>query len=227
MATQTRSKFDRLVVDTAACYREACAVGLRPALGGWQEAAMGRKLSVAGFRAESVKAAHSTPERIARLHEAVASGALPLTAKFVGRVVAFMRNVTCPEPPGGVDNSTVAVMRRSYEGIDGELAGAGFTIMEGVALAAHRAGEMFPDAFGKWPSVAAREAHCESVKTRLAALLVRIPVEFTADDLEDRQEGKGSPIVTTFRISRGVVEVAPRGDCAERLARWAAGREDL
>jgi hypothetical protein len=58
-------------------------------------------------------------------------------------------------------------------------------------------------------------------------MLDKIPGAFTPDDIEDFQEGKDAPVVTTFKISKGNVTLAPRWDQAERLIAWAAKMEGL
>jgi hypothetical protein len=111
--------------------------------------------------------------------------------------------------------------------LEGELALVGHSVMELIVIACSLAGKQRPENFGPWDSVQDLNQHLDGLKVRLQSLLDRIPHEYGPNDLEDTVESKGSAPVTTFKISRGAVQVSPRWDQAERLIAWAAKQEDI
>jgi hypothetical protein len=241
MATQTRTKFDALVADAAKVWREAAAIGLRPSIGfvgvpsqsNWQRVALNRKLSIKGFISEAIRNAHSTPEAITDLKRILESdkSALPASRTFIGRAthadIANLASPTIQEPPTSPGNSTMRRWMRDLPGLEAELTHVGHSVMELLVVSIEEVGRLRPEGFGPWNSLQDRQQHLDALRVRLQSMLDKIPGAFTPDDIEDFQEGKDAPVVTTFKISKGAVALAPRWDQAERLIAWAAKQEDL
>jgi hypothetical protein len=195
--------------------------------------ALNRKLSVKGFTAEAIRNARSTPEKIADLKRLLESDptAFPASRTFIGRAthadIANLASPTIQEPPTSSGNSTMRRWMRDLPGLEGELAAVDHSLMELLVICIEEAGRLRPEGFGPWDSLVDREQHLDALRVRLQLMLDKIPGAFTPDDIEDFQEGKDAPVVTTFKISKGAVALAPRWDQAERLIAWAAKQEDL
>jgi hypothetical protein len=193
-----------------------------------------RKLSVAGFVFETMRNARSTPEKIAHLRELLEQrdpDALPASRVFLARAshtdIANLASTTIQEPPTSPGNSTVRRWSRDLQGLEGELANVGHSLMELLVICIEEAGRLRPEGFGPWNSLQDRQQHLDSLRVRLQSMLDKIPGAFTPDDIEDWQESKDAPVVAVFKLSRGAVALSPKWDAAERLIAWAAKQEDI
>jgi hypothetical protein len=180
------------------------------------------KLTPEEYLKAALRAAQSTPERIAALREKIENAStfrMFEVASTLRRMIAAIRTSQYPRPAAPRNLFRLNIFSTPAD--MAELSELGSNTPELFALAVQIAGAKFPQDFGPCTDGDAFDRKLIDLGVRRDELeRERIPTAWTPDDIETSPPDSNGRVLVTFKMSNGVVPVYPLETCGERLTNF-------